>query len=129
MLGATWDSNADKVLFDLKDIIQLARVLPPPTKQSILKLVAKIVESLGCLCVFVITLKAFFQHFSFTMIGWDQELEGPECKKFDQSILEPEGLEGIQIDRCLFQKGRTVEKAELYGFLDASGKPHRCVIY
>jgi len=60
VLGVTWDSNADKFLFDLKDIIQFSETLPP-TKRSILKLVAKIFEPPGCLCVFVINLKAFFQ--------------------------------------------------------------------
>ena len=60
MLGVTWDSNADKFLFDLKDIIQFARTLPP-TKRFILKIAAKIFDPLGCLRVFVINLKAFFK--------------------------------------------------------------------
>ena len=29
VLGITWDSNSDKFLFDLKDIIQFAKSLPP----------------------------------------------------------------------------------------------------
>ena len=128
VLGVTWDSEADKFLFDLKDIMQFARTLPP-TKRSILKIAAKIFDPLGCLCVFVINLKAFFQQLCFTKLGWDQELEGPERKKFDQLILELEGLEGIQIDRCLFQKGKTIERIELHGFSDASEKAHGCVVY
>ena len=128
VLGITWDSNSDKFIFDLKDIIQFARSLPP-TKRSILKLAAKIFDPLGCLCVFVINLKVFFQHLCFTKLGWDQELVGPERKKFDQLILELEGLESIQIDRCLFQKGKTVERVEIHGFSDASERAHGCVVY
>ena len=60
VFGVTWDSDADKFLFDLKGIIQFSETLPT-TKRSILKLVAKIFEPPGCLCVFVINLKAFFQ--------------------------------------------------------------------
>ena len=128
VLGVTWDSTDDKFLFDLKDIIQFARTLPP-TKRSVLRLAAKIFDPLGCLCVFVINLKAFFQQLCYTKIGWDQELDGPERKKFDQLILELEGLEDIQVDRCLFQKGKKVEKLELHGFSDASEKAHGCVVY
>ena len=37
VIGATWDSIAYKFPFDLKDVIQFARILLP-TKGSILKL-------------------------------------------------------------------------------------------
>ena len=100
-----------------------------PTKQSILKLAAKMFDPLSCLCVFVINLKAFVQQLCFTKKGWDQELEGPEHRIFEQLILELERLEGIQIDRCLFQKGKTVEKVDLHGLSDVSGKAHGCVVY
>ena len=79
--------------------------------------------------MFVINFKVFFQHICFTQIGWDQELEGPERKKFDQLSLELEGLEKIQTARCLFHKGKTVERVELHDFSVASERSHGCAVY
>ena len=128
VLGINWDSNSDNFLFDLRNIVDFAQSLPP-TKRSVFKLAAKIFDPLGCLSVFVINLKFFFQQLCIKKVGWDQELLGPDRKKFDHFISELEGLESIKIDRCFFQKGKTVEKIEIHGFSDASERAHGSVVY
>ena len=75
VLGVSWDSYSDQLIFDVTGIVEFAKTIPA-TKRSLLKLAAKIFDPLGCLTVFTINLKILFQQLCVGKIGWDEELQG-----------------------------------------------------
>ena len=91
VLGVNWDSDSDKLLFNLDSVVAFAKSLPP-TKRSVLKLAAKIFDPLGMLTVFTINLKIFFQQLCIEKLGWDVELEGSHRKTYDSFVSEIENL-------------------------------------
>lgn len=128
VLGVNWDSDSDKLLFDLDNVVAFAKSLPP-TKRSVLKLAAKIFDPLGMLTVFTINLKIFFQQLCIEKLNWDVELEGSHRKTYDSFVSEIESLQGISISRSLFQKDKQVRKVEMHGFSDASERAYASVVY
>lgn len=128
VLGIHWDSDSDRFYFDLKNNVEFAKSLPP-TKRSVLRLAAKIFDPLGCLSVFTINLKVFFQQLCINNVSWDQKLSEPDRKQFEGFISDLEELHDIHIPRCLFVQGKVVKKIELHGFSDASERAHGCVVY
>ena len=128
VLGVNWDSDSDKLLFNLDSVVAFAKSLPP-TKRSVLKLAAKIFDPLGMLTVFTINLKIFFQQLCIEKLGWDVELKGSHRKTYDSFVSEIENLQGIFISRSLFQKDKKVRKVEIHGFSDASERAYASVVY
>ena len=52
LLGVSWDISKDTFQFDLRDLVNFVKSLPP-TKQSILRASAKVFDPLGLLSPFV----------------------------------------------------------------------------
>ncbi len=94
-----------------------------------MRLSAKIFDPLGCLCVFTINLKAFFQQLCINKLGWDEELQGEYRKTYDNLLSELRNFDNVNISRCFFQQGKNVEHVEIHGFSDASERAYASVVY
>ena len=103
VLGVNWDSDSDTFYLDLAHVVKFAKSLPP-TKRSVLRITAKIFDPLGCLCVFTINLKAFFQRLCINKIDWDEELQGNDRKMYESLVAELEKFHQLGISRCLFSE-------------------------
>ena len=128
ILGVNWDSDSDKIYFDVHHVIDFANSLPP-TKRSLLKIAAKIFDPLGCLSLFTINLKVMFQQFCLDKRGWDEELSGDERRKYEVFISELAKLQCVSIPRCYFLKGKKVKNVQIHGFSDASECAYAGVVY
>ncbi len=128
VLGVNWDSNADKFVFDLCNIVEFAKSLPV-TKRSLLKIVAKLFDPLGCLSVFTINFKILFQQLCVDKIGWDKVLKGSYRERYEKLMKDLEKVHDVDIPRCLVSKGSEIKKVQLHGFLDASIQAYAAVVY
>ena len=128
VLGVNWDSDSDTFYLDLAHVVEFAKSLPP-TKRSVLRITAKIFDPLGCLCVFTINLKAFFQRLCINKIDWDEELQGNDRKMYESLVAELEKFHQLGISRCLFSEDKQVKKIEIHGFSDASERAYATVVY
>lgn len=73
VLGVSWNFLEDYLTFPLKPLAQLASELPP-TKRSILKVVAKILDPLGVISPVTLQMKLLFQELCKQKINWDDPL-------------------------------------------------------
>ena len=128
VLAVTWNTDVDNLGLDLRNVLEVARTLPP-TKRSVLKIAAKIFDPLGCLILFVVKLKIFFQELFEEKVPWDEEFEGPRRRKYTSLVNEIEAFQGVSIPRHLFDKGKDIETVQLHAFSDASESAYACVIY
>ena len=128
LLGVNWDSDSDRIYFDVQHVINCAKSLPP-TKRSILKLATKIFDPLGCLSLFTINLKVMFQQFCLDKKGWDAEFSDVERSKYEGFISELRNLQKVSIPRCYFLKGKKVQNVQIHGFSDASESAYAGVVY
>ncbi|XP_028400806.1 uncharacterized protein LOC114523939 [Dendronephthya gigantea] len=107
ILGVNWDVETDNLYYEFDEIQHYARMLPP-TKRTVLRLVAKIFDPLGLLSAFTVKLKMMFQDICKHKVNWDDELQG--------SV------------RTRFRNSKPVEH-QLHGFSDASGKAFASAVY
>ena len=128
VLGVTWNTEVDNLGLDLRNVLEVARTLPP-TKRSVLKIAAKIFDPVGCLSFFVVKLKIFFQELCEEKVPWDEEFEGPRRRKYTSLVNEIEAVQGVSIPRHLFEKGKDIETVQIHAFSDASESAYACVIY
>ena len=128
VLGVNWNTDTDKLFFNLTQIEELVKTLPP-TKRSLLKIAAKVFDPLGCLSLFTVNLKAFFQQLCVEKVGWDEELEGKNREQYEALLSNFKEINGIQIERCLFDKGKEISKVEIHAFSDASENAFATVAY
>ncbi len=109
----------------------------PVTKQSLLRLTAKIVDPLGMLSPFVVKMKYLFQvmfQVMFQVIcqekkDWDKRLNGDLLKEWNTIVNELPLLNSIRICRCYFLLHIHPVKTELHAFSNISNKAYAAVIY
>lgn len=77
--------------------------------------------------MFTINLKVLFQELCVNKVGWDEDLQDPYRTKYQKLMLELKKFNDISIPRCVFNKGKSVQK--VHGFSDASEKAQGCVVY
>ena len=128
ILGVNWDSDLDRLYFDMKQVINFANS-SPPTKHSLLKIVANIFDPLGCIGLFTINLKIMFQQFCLDKRGWDEELFGEERHKYDMLMTELGKLHNVSIPRCCFLEGKKIRNVQIHGFSDATESAYTGVVY
>ena len=75
VLGVTWNTVTDELLFDFSELYKYGRALPE-TKRSVLKLTAKIFDPIGFLTPFTIEMKILLQELCLEKVDWDGELQG-----------------------------------------------------
>ena len=74
LLGVSWDISKDTFQFDLRDLVNFVKSLPP-TKRSILRASAKVFDPLGLLIPFVVGIKILFQTLCKSRVDWDVTLD------------------------------------------------------
>ena len=128
ILGVNWHPQTDELFFNLQQIYQFAEQLPP-TKRSLLKVAAKVFDPLGCLSLFTIKLKVFFQELCIEKVPWDEPLSGDNLKRYDTLLSEANNIKGIKVPRSFVKPGERVKSVEIHAFSDASEQAYACVIY
>ena len=128
VLGVNWDSDSDKLLYEISHIIQFASSLPV-TKRSVLKVAAKLFDPMGCITALTINFKILFQQLYKNKINWDDTLTGPNHAQYMKSINDMRKVQKAFINRYLFRKDGEVELVEIHGFSDASERAYAAVVY
>ena len=128
ILGVQWNHDSDKLLLDLNQIFEFAQSLPP-TKRSLLKIAAKIFDPLGCVSLFTINLKVFFQELCVAKVAWDEPLKGDYLKRYETLISQLNAVNDIKLDRSFFKQDAGVTKVEIHAFSDASERAYATVVY
>ena len=73
VLGLTWDPDTDMFVFRLAPLAEMASQLPP-TKRSVLKIIARIFDPLGLITPITAALKVFLQKLFKQHLDWDEDL-------------------------------------------------------
>ena len=118
ILGLNWDVETDSLYYEFDEIQRYARMLPP-TKRTVLKLVAKIFDPLVPLSVFTVKLKVMFQSLCKDKTDWDEELRSEMRVLYDSLVAELTHLNGVSVPRCYFSRRSQVRKHQLHGFSDS----------
>ena len=84
-LGVCCDTVSDEIAFDFKELIDYANTLEV-MKRSLLKLSAKVFDSLGLLTRFTITMKCEFQSLCLEKLDWNIELQGSQIKDCGRTL-------------------------------------------
>ena len=101
LLGIRWDTERDKFQFNFKEITTFVKSLPP-TKRSILRISAKVFDSLGLLSPFTIGAKILFQVLCKSKQDWDLILDGDLLRQWERLTEEFETVSEISIPQCYF---------------------------
>ena len=127
VLGLLWNVQSDDFHFDPTELLQYASNLPP-TKRSVLKLSAKIFDSIGILAPFTISMKCLFQRLCIDKLDWDTELSGKSLSIWSSLLRDIHAIKSIHTPRCYYTHSVPVLNHEIHGFSDASEKAYGAVI-
>ena len=86
----------------MNKVVENAKLLPP-TKRSVLKVVAQVFDLLGWISPVVITMKILFQKLCMDKEDWDTPLKKEHGELFERWINDLEQVGTISISRCYFQ--------------------------
>ena len=129
VLGLTWDSDTDMFVFRLAPLAEMASQLPP-TKRSVLKIIACIFDPLGLITPITTPLKVFLQKFFKQHLDWDEDLSDHLKTERRRLVSYLEKTKGIHVSR--FYHGQLHEKSdkiELFGFCDSSEEAYAASVY
>ena len=73
VLGLKWDPDTDMFVFRLSPLTEMASQLPP-TKQSVLKIIARIFDPLGLITLITTPLNVFLHTLFKQHLDWDEDL-------------------------------------------------------
>ena len=100
-----------------------------PTKRSLLRISAKILDYLGILNPFVIKFKLMFQGLCVEECDWDTKFTGSDLKAWNSILKEIGELINIKVPRYYAKLSSPAVHMELHGFSDASASTYAAVIY
>ena len=122
ILGLNWNTNDDCFSFDVIQLIEYLKSLPP-TKRSILKISPKIFDPIGLISPITVNFKMWFQELCSSKVDWDVILSGSWLKKWNFLQNEVRALSELRVPRCYFvtELGKPVSH-EIHGFSDSSEK-------
>ena len=101
LLGITWSSSTDEFLFCFSELIEYAQGLLV-TKRSLLKVTARIFDSLGLISPLIIKLKILFQSLCVESVKWDEPLQGRALEQWNCFVSEARALSQLSVPRCYF---------------------------
>ena len=129
VLGLLWDSDLDKLKFDLEPVSIKTQDLMPTQRN--LKVLPGIFDPLGIIGLVVVSMKMLFQELFTLGLGWDDKFKGELEDKWKVWMKDLQKTGNISIDRCVkrTQGGRGKEKHFLHGCGDASKKGYCAVVY
>ena len=129
ILGVRWNVSADRLVFNLEDIVCQVKDLKP-TKRNVISIVGKFYDPLGFMAPIIIRFNMFFQELCEAKVNWDETLSGPILIKWQSLVQDLQTSQSISIPRCYFDGIHDeVELYKLYGFCDASTGAYAAVIY
>ena len=127
MLGVSWNSSDDNLLFDVSELARLANNLQPNTKRDIVSFIG---QSIGVLAPITIRFKVSFQKLCHSKLEWDSPL--PEHLVNEWRVLVSDLGEGVSISvpRNYFDGlDGDPSSITLCGFCDASKHAYAAVVY
>ena len=74
-------------------------------------------------------LKALFQQLCVEKVGWNKEPKGKNKEQHEASLSIFKEIDGIQIERQPFDKGKEISRVEIHAFSDASENTFATVVY
>ena len=129
VLGLSWDNINDCLLFNLDWLIQYAREFPL-TKQSVLKVAAKLYDPRGIISPILLPVKLIFKELCKLKVDWDEPHSEEMKGKFLTWISSLETEEPISVNRCYFEiNPENIESLQLHTFGDGSEVAYAGVIY
>ena len=128
LLGITWNSQSDEFLFGFSELIEYAQELTV-TKQSLLKVTARIFDPLGLISPFVVKLKILFQTLCAESVAWDEPLQGGALDQWNCFMSEARAVCQLSVPRCYFLLNSIPSQVQLHGFSDASKQAFPAAIY
>ena len=129
VLGVNWNYLEDCLILPLKPLAQLACELPP-TKRSILKVVAKIFHPLGVISPVTFHMKVLFQELCKQKANWDEPLPTRIKEDWSSWCNELLRIEHVKIPRCYTHEDQQDPVSyQLHGFCDSSLFGYAAVVY
>ena len=129
VLGVTWNSESDRLIFEVNCLAQLALDLRP-TKRNLVSLIGKFYDPLGFLSPVVIRFKVLLQKLCQCKAEWDEIVPEELMEEWKLLISSINVTLSVSIPRSYFS-GITdiVTSFTLCGFCDASTRAYAAVIY
>ena len=129
VLGVNWNYLEDCLILPLKPLAQLACKLPP-TKRSILKVVAKIFDPLGVISPVIFQMRVLFQELCTQKVNWDDLLPTGIKEDWATWCNELARIEHVKIPRC-YTHGDKKDPViyQLHGFCDSALSGYAAVVY
>ena len=129
VLGLAWNCETDLLSFDLT-VVSKRTVNAPPTKRTMLSLLACLYDLLGYYSPVTVRMKILFQHLCRDKLDWDDELNGEAKTKWETWIDDLKKAKEIIIPRCVYDKSeQQIAECFLHGFGDASKAAYCAVVY
>ena len=129
VLGVNWNYLEDCLILPLKPLAQLTCELPP-TKRSILKVVAKIFHPLGVISPVTFHMKVLFQELCKQKANWDEPLPTRIKEDWSSWCNELLRIEHVKIPRCYTHEDQQDPVSyQLHGFCDSSLFGYAAVVY
>lgn len=121
VLGLMWSPKSDSFFYKVDPHEQ------PPTKRSVLSLIAKIFDPCGWITPIVLWAKALMQHIWTLGLQWSDALPNSLAKKWMNFLNDLQTLNTLQIPRFL---GISTEaRVQVHGFSDASEIAYGACVY
>ena len=129
VLGLTWDPDTDMFVFRLAPLAEMASQLPP-TKRSVLKIIARIFDPLCLITPITTPLKVFLQKLFKQHLDWDEDLPDQLKIEWRPLVSYLEKTKKVHIPRYYHgQLHEKSEKIELFGFCDSSEEAYAASVY
>ena len=129
VLGLAWNCETDLLSLDLT-VVSKRTVNAPPTKRTMLSLLACLYDPLGYYSPVTVSMKILFQHLCRDKLDWDDELSGEAKTRWETWVDDLKKAKEIIIPRCVYDKSeQQVAECFLHGFGDASKAANCTVVY
>ena len=102
ILGVGWNDQSDKILFDIKKIVEMSDDLCI-TKRSVLKRLAAFYDISGLIQPLIMNMKLFIQGLCKLKLGWDEELTERLKTQWKALIQSLRSLNKIEVERRFYE--------------------------
>ena len=130
VLGITWNSSSDSLIYDLSDLSVAADALQP-TKRNVMSMIGRIYDPLGFLAPVTIKFKILFQQLCQTRLDWDCDITEDLLREWESLLDDFRKAIPISIPRSYHHRSESLSHSThaLHGFCDASTKAYAAVVY
>ena len=129
VLGLSWDTKLDELVFSFDELVDEALKLPR-TKDSLLSISSKIYDPLGVLIPITIQSKMMFQRICTEKMDWDDLLPNDVWTQWYKWLYGLKEHRSLHIPRCLFiEVTKQVRSVQIHGFCDSSQQAYTALCY